>query len=95
VEVNFVASNPYNPAWKTQNYGLKFQKQYSNPTGAQNENNFGANHGNHPVENAFKTFIQAQTDQNNMLTKIAENHDNGKLSNQALAIRNDVQVSCM
>jgi hypothetical protein len=38
--------------------------------------------------------MQAQTDQNNMLVKITENHGNiiGKFSNQPVAIRNDVQA---
>jgi len=46
------------------------------------------------IENSFKAFMQAQTKQNNILIKITENHDNiiGKLSNQAVAIRNDVQA---
>ena len=36
--------------------------------------------------------MQAQTEQNNTLIKISENHDNiiGKLSNQAISIRNDM-----
>ena len=50
-EVNFIACNPYNPAWKSQNYGSNFQKPYSNPAGApnNNNNNIGANHGNIPI----------------------------------------------
>ena len=40
------------------------------------------------------TLQQAQTEQNNVLLKITENHDTiiRKLSNQAVAIRNDVQA---
>jgi len=94
-EVDFIARNPYNPAWKSQNYGSNFQKPYPNPAGApnNNNNNVGANHGNLPmIENSFKAFMQAQTEQNNTLIKISENHDNiiGKLSNQAISIRNDM-----
>jgi predicted nucleic acid-binding Zn-ribbon protein len=38
--------------------------------------------------------MQAQTEQNNILIKIIENHDAiiGKLSNQVVAIRNDVHA---
>lgn len=32
-EVDFIACNPYNPAWKSQSYGSNFQKQYSNLAG--------------------------------------------------------------
>ena len=86
-EVDFIAHNPYNTALKSQNYEWNFQKQYSNPAGALDNNNFnnydGANHGNLLVENSFKTFMQAQIDQNNVLIKITEKHDNiiGKLCN--------------
>uniref|UniRef100_A0ACD5UN64 Uncharacterized protein n=1 Tax=Avena sativa TaxID=4498 RepID=A0ACD5UN64_AVESA len=49
----------------------------------------------HPTsfEQTFRIFIQAQIEQNNMLNKITENHKSsiGKLSNQTIAIRNDVQ----
>ena len=34
VEVDFIARNPYMPAWKSQNYGSNFQKPYSYPEGA-------------------------------------------------------------
>jgi hypothetical protein len=96
-EVDFIARIPYNPAWKSQNYGSNFQSQYANPAGAPNNNfnnNNGANNGNLQLENSFKTFIQAQTEQNNILIKITENHDTiiGKLSHQAIAIRNDVHA---
>jgi hypothetical protein len=94
-EVNFIARNPYNPAWKSQNYGSNFQKPYTNPAGAPNHNNnVGANHGNIPmIENSFKSFMQAQTEQNNTLIKICGNHDEiiGKLSNQATSMRSDMQ----
>ena len=71
--MNFINRNPYNPAWKSQNYGSSFQKPYSNPAGApnNNNNNVGANHGNIPmIETSFKSFMQAQTKQNNALIKI-------------------------
>ena len=96
-DVNFIARNPYNPAWKSQNYGSNFQKPYTNPAGApnnNNNNNAGANHGNIPmIETSFKSFMQAQTEQNNTLIKICGNHDEiiGKLSNQAVSLRNDMQ----
>ena len=32
-EVDFIDKNPYNPAWKSQNFGSNFQKQYTNPAG--------------------------------------------------------------
>ena len=37
--------------------------------------------------------MDSQTEQNNILAKITENHDNmlGKLSNQSVSLRNDVQ----
>ena len=71
--MNFINRNPYNPAWKSQNYGSNFQKPYSNPAGApnnnnnnNNNNNVGANHGNLPmIKNTLKAFMQAQTEQNN------------------------------
>ena len=45
------------------------------------------------IENSFKAFMQAQTEQNNTLIKICGNHDEiiGKLSNQAVSLRNDMQ----
>ena len=38
--------------------------------------------------------MDSQTEQNNILVKITENHDNmlGKLSNQSVSLRNDVQA---
>jgi hypothetical protein len=77
--VDFIARNPYNHAWKNQNYGLNFQKLYSNPTDAPNNNNFsnsnGGNYGNHQLDNSFKYFIKAQTEQNNIIIQITKNHD--------------------
>ena len=96
-EVDFIARNPYNPAWKSQSYGSNFQKPYSNPAGApnmNNNNNVGANHGNITmIESSFKYFMQAQTEQNNTLIKICGNHDEiiGKLSNKATSMRSDMQ----
>lgn len=45
------------------------------------------------IENSFKSFMQAQTEQNNTLIKICGNHDKiiGKLSNQATSMRSDMQ----
>ena len=45
------------------------------------------------IENSFKSFMQAQTEQNNTLIKICGNHDEiiGKLSNQATSMRSDMQ----
>jgi hypothetical protein len=71
--VDFIARNPYNHAWKNQNYGLNFQKLYSNPTDAPNNNNFsnsnGGNYGNHQLDNSFKYFIKAQTEKKISLSK--------------------------
>jgi hypothetical protein len=38
-DVDFITRNPYNPAWKSQNYGSNFPKQYPNPADAPNNNN--------------------------------------------------------
>jgi hypothetical protein len=37
-DVDFITHNPYMPAWKSQNYGSNFQKNYSNPVGNPNPN---------------------------------------------------------
>jgi hypothetical protein len=44
-EVDFIARNPYMPSWKSQNYGSNFQKNYSNPAGNPNPNNYTNNNG--------------------------------------------------
>ena len=46
------------------------------------------------IETSFKSFMQAQTEQNNALIKICGNHDEiiGKLSNQAGSLGNDIQA---
>jgi hypothetical protein len=36
--VDFIACNPYMPAWKSQNYGSNFQKNYSNRAGNPSPN---------------------------------------------------------
>ena len=89
-EVDFIARNDYNPAWK-KNYNQNYQKPYSNPAG--NSNNFsGISNGS--LQESLKSFMDSQTEQNNILVKITENHDNmlGKLSNQSMSLRNDVQA---
>ena len=89
-EVDFIARNDYNPAWK-KNYSQNYQKPYSNPAG--NSNNFsGISNGS--LQETLKSFMDSQTEQNNILVKITENHDNmlGKLSNQSVSLRNDVQA---
>jgi hypothetical protein len=74
--VDFIARNSYNPTWKSQNYGSDFPKQYPNPTDASNNNNMRANNGNvSGLERTFNAFMQIQTEQNNILIKITENHD--------------------
>ena len=96
-EVDFIARNPYNPAWKSQNYGSNFPKQYNNTAGVPNNNytnGSGASNGNVSIENTFKKFMHAQTEQNSTLTKLIENHSTmlGNLSNQTVSLKNDVQV---
>ena len=96
-EVDFIARNPYNPAWKSQNYGSNFPKQYNNTAGVPNNNytnGSGASNGNTSIENTFKNFMHAQTEQNSTLTKLTENHSTmlGNLSNQTVSLKNDVQV---
>jgi hypothetical protein len=59
-EVDFIARNSYNLAWKSQNFGSNFQKQYTNPVGVQNNNYIN---GNVSTENTFKSFMHAQTKQ--------------------------------
>ena len=88
-DINFIARTPFNPTWKN-NYASNVQKYHANPTGApynNYDNTNGANHGNLPFGKTVRTFMQAQTKQNNMLIKITENHESsiGKLSNQAVA----------
>jgi hypothetical protein len=65
-------------AWKSENNGSTFQKNYPNPAGALNNNNAnnnGTSDSNLPmIENSLKSFIQAQTEQNKILIKIRENH---------------------
>ena len=87
-EIDFVARNDYNPAWK-KSYNPNFQKHYSSPTGNSN-NNMGTSNGS--LQETLKSFIDSQNEQNNILVKITENHDAmlGKLSNQAVSLRNDL-----
>ena len=49
---------------------------------------------NGSLQETLKTFIDSQNEQNNILVKITENHDAmlGKLSNQAVSLRNDLQA---
>ena len=49
---------------------------------------------NGSLQETLKTFIDSQNEQNNILVKIMENHDDmlGKLSNQAISLRNDLQA---
>jgi hypothetical protein len=79
--------NPYNPTWKSQNYGTNFPNP--NPTGAPN-NNMGVNNGNvSALGSTFKAFMQTQTGQ-----IFYENHDYiiNKLSTQAISIKQDVKA---
>ena len=48
---------------------------------------------NGSLQETLKSFIDSQNEQNNILVKITENHDAmlGKLSNQAVSLRNDLQ----
>jgi hypothetical protein len=66
-DVDFIARNPYMPAWKNQNYGSNFQKNYSNPPSNPNPNNNTNNNGvsvsNLPVlESSVKYFINSQNE---------------------------------
>ena len=49
---------------------------------------------NTSLQETLKTFMGSQNEQNNILVKITENHDAmlGKLSNQAVSLRNDLQA---
>ena len=52
-EVDFIARNDYNPAWK-KNYNQNYQKPYSNPAG--NSNNFsGISNGS--LQESLKSFM--------------------------------------
>jgi hypothetical protein len=44
-DIEFIARNPYIPAWKSQHYGSNFQKNYSNPAGNPSPNNSTNNNG--------------------------------------------------
>jgi signal peptidase I len=59
-DVYFIARNPYNPAYKSPNYGSNFSKQYPKPaTGPPNDNNMGANNVNlYALENTFKDLCK-------------------------------------
>ena len=89
-EVDFIARNDYNPAWK-KNYSQGYQKPYPNFVGAPN-NFSGTSNGS--LQESLKSFMHSQTEQNNILVNIMENHDNmlGKLLNQYVSLRNDVQA---
>ena len=94
-EVDFIARNSYNPAWKSQNYGSNFQKPY-NRAGAPsyNNNNNGANNGNRqPLDDVLKTFINAQTEHNNSILKTVEMHDRtiGQMISRVVVMKHDVQ----
>ena len=49
---------------------------------------------NGSLQETLKSFIDSQNEQNNILVKITENHDAmlGKLSNQVVSLRNDLQA---
>ena len=74
-----------------ENYNQNYQKPYLNSVG--NSNNFSGT-SNGSLQETLKSFMDSQTEQNNILVKITENHDNmlGKLSNQSVSLRNDVQA---
>ena len=55
-EVDFIARNDYNPAWK-KNYSQGYQKPYPNPAGAPN-NFSGAN--NSSLQDSLKSFVDSQ-----------------------------------
>jgi hypothetical protein len=68
------------------NYAVVQNNNYTNGSGASN--------GNVLIENTFKSFMHAQTDQNSTLTKLTENHSImlGNLSNQVVSLKNNVHV---
>ena len=95
-EIDFIARNTYNPAWKGPNYGQNYQKPY-NPAGAPNNSSYnnGANNGNHEtLEETLKSFINSQIEQNCAFYKMVENHDNilGQQTQKIGTIRTDLQV---
>ena len=49
---------------------------------------------NGSLQETLKSFIDSQNEQNNILVKITNNHDAmlGKLSNQVVSLRNDLQA---
>ena len=62
-EIDFIARNDYNPAWK-KNYNPNFQKHYSSHIGNSN-NNMGTSNGS--LQETLKSFIDSQNEQNNLL----------------------------
>jgi hypothetical protein len=85
-------------AWKSQNYGSNFQKNYSNPADNLNHNSNSNNNrvsGSNldALESSLKSFMNSQNQQNKMLMKIIENHDTliAKLSNQDVSMKSDMQ----
>ena len=72
-DVNFIARNNYNYGWKNQNFGSNYKKSpYHNILGEPNNYNSGASNGNHKtLEETLKSFITAQTEQNNTFTKLS------------------------
>jgi hypothetical protein len=75
-EVYFLARNTFKPSWSNQNYGSSFEKTYHSPAGVTNNDNYKGNNGNHQsVEGSLKTFMQVQTEQNNLVIKMTEKHE--------------------
>src|SRR3954464_6433037 len=89
-EIDFIACNDYNPAWKN-NYNPNFQKHYYSPVGNSNNNMESSNSS---LQETLKSFMDSQNEQNNILVKITENHEAmlGKISNEAISLRNDLQA---
>jgi hypothetical protein len=54
-EVDFITRNSYNTAWKSQNFGSNFQKQYTSRVPNNNYNNgSGESNSNVSIETTFK-----------------------------------------
>jgi hypothetical protein len=74
-EVDFLVHKFLNPTWRSQNYGSNFRKPYLNLAGVTNNYNRGNNCNRQSLEYSLKTFMQAQTEQNNLVIKMTENHE--------------------
>ena len=95
-EIDFIARNSNYPAWPNKNYN-GFQKPYPSNAGVPNNYAGGSNNNNvngnrQSLEDFLKKNIQAQSEQNNHIVKMTENHDVaiGQLTKQVVVIKSDI-----